>query len=74
MSPRTGERNEQGPRIRVDRDRCVGGGMCALVAPEIFTQDNDGLNEIIEGREKSDGPAVREAMRACPVQAITVGA
>jgi ferredoxin len=47
--------------------------MCALVAPEVFTQDDDGLNEIIEGREHSDGPAVREAMRACPVRAITVG-
>jgi ferredoxin len=47
--------------------------MCALVAPEVFTQDDDGLNEIIEGREHSDGPAVREAMRACPVRAFTVG-
>ncbi|GGS43491.1 ferredoxin [Streptomyces violaceus] len=72
MSPHTDEAGRESARIRVDRDRCVGGGMCALVAPDVFTQDDDGLNKIIEGQEYSDGPAVREAMRACPVQAINV--
>ncbi|MEV1092382.1 ferredoxin [Streptomyces microflavus] len=73
MSPRTDASGEERVRIQVDRDRCVGGGMCALVAPEVFTQDDDGLNEIIEGQEHSSGSAVREAIRACPVQAIRIG-
>ncbi|MFD5186471.1 ferredoxin [Streptomyces sp. NPDC058372] len=72
MSPRTEELGEERAQIQVDRDRCVGGGMCALVAPDVFTQDDDGLNEIIAGQEHSSGSAVREAIRACPVQAIRI--
>ncbi|MER7620209.1 ferredoxin [Streptomyces sp. NPDC126503] len=27
--------------VRVDRERCVGSGMCALTAPTVFDQDDD---------------------------------
>ncbi|KOV57749.1 ferredoxin [Streptomyces sp. MMG1121] len=48
--------------------------MCALTVPGVFTQDDDGLSEILPGREDGAGePLVREAVRACPVQAIAVG-
>ncbi|MEV0125703.1 ferredoxin [Streptomyces sp. NPDC050703] len=58
--------------IHVDRDRCVGAGMCALTAPGVFTQDDDGFSEVIPGREDGAGdPMVKEAVRACPVRAIT---
>lgn len=58
--------------IHVDQDRCVGAGMCALTAPAVFTQDDDGFSEVIPGREDGGGdPMVKEAVRACPVQAIT---
>ncbi|MGV2920451.1 ferredoxin [Streptomyces alfalfae] len=61
--------------IHVDRDRCVGAGMCALTAPAVFTQDDDGFSEVIPGREDGGGdPMVKEALRACPVQAITLAA
>ncbi|MEK0097279.1 ferredoxin [Streptomyces sp. NPDC056002] len=60
-------------RIRIDKDSCVGAGMCALTAPNVFTQDDDGFSEVLEGREDGAGdPLVREAARACPVRAITV--
>ncbi|MFI7320050.1 ferredoxin [Streptomyces venezuelae] len=59
--------------IHVDKDRCVGAGMCALTAPGVFTQDDDGLSEVLPGRQDGGGdPLVREAVRACPVQAISV--
>ncbi|MEU6823286.1 ferredoxin [Streptomyces atriruber] len=59
--------------IHVAKDRCVGAGMCALTAPGIFTQDDDGLSEVLPGRQDGGGdPLVREAARACPVQAISV--
>ena len=62
-----------GTVIRVDHDRCVGAGMCALTAPGVFTQDDDGFSEVIRGREDGGGdPLVKEALRACPVQAITI--
>ena len=31
-------------KIEVDVDRCVGAGMCALTAPAVFTQDDDGFS------------------------------
>ncbi|MEU5096483.1 ferredoxin [Streptomyces sp. NPDC020996] len=60
-------------RIDIDRDLCIGAGQCALAAPEVFTQDDDGLSALRPGREDGGGdPMVREAARACPVGAVTV--
>ncbi|MFE0377070.1 ferredoxin [Streptomyces inhibens] len=60
-------------RITIDQDVCIGAGQCALTAPEVFTQDDDGFSALLPGREDGAGdPLVREAARACPVQAITV--
>ncbi|MFG2478992.1 ferredoxin [Streptomyces fagopyri] len=59
--------------IAIDKDVCIGAGQCALTAPSVFTQDDDGFSEVLPGREDDDGgPLVREAARACPVGAITV--
>ncbi|WP_037851153.1 ferredoxin [Streptomyces sp. NRRL S-340] len=60
-------------RIDIDKDRCIGAGQCALAAPGVFTQDDDGFSTLLPGREDGGGdPMVREAARACPVAAITV--
>ncbi|MEW2576552.1 ferredoxin [Streptomyces syringium] len=60
-------------KIGIDTDTCIGSGQCALTAPGVFTQDDDGFGEVLPGREDGAGePLVREAARACPVQAITV--
>lgn len=59
--------------IGIDKDRCIGAGQCALTAPGVFTQDDDGFSELLPGREDGAGsPLVREAARACPVGAISV--
>ncbi|WP_225825845.1 ferredoxin [Streptomyces naphthomycinicus] len=59
--------------IDIDTDVCIGAGQCALAAPNVFTQDDDGYSAILPGREDgADDPMVREAARACPVSAITV--
>ncbi|MFI0150105.1 ferredoxin [Streptomyces lydicus] len=60
-------------RITIDSNVCIGAGQCALTAPEVFTQDDDGFGALLPGREDGAGdPLVREAARACPVQAIAV--
>lgn len=59
--------------IDIDKDVCIGAGQCALAAPGVFTQDDDGYSTLLPGR--ADGgtdPMAREAARACPVAAITV--
>ncbi|MEU7023877.1 ferredoxin [Streptomyces sp. NPDC046203] len=62
-----------GTGIRIDTDRCVGAAMCALNAPEVFTQDDDGVSRLLPGgAERARDTAVREAARVCPVQAITL--
>jgi ferredoxin len=61
-------------RVTVDRECCIGAGMCVLTAPEVFDQDEE------EGRVVlllPDPPeelhdAVRRAERLCPSGAITV--
>ncbi|MBW8816677.1 MULTISPECIES: ferredoxin [unclassified Streptomyces] len=59
--------------IDIDRDACIGAGQCALAAPGVFTQDDDGFSTLLPGREDGGGdPMAREAARACPVTAITV--
>ncbi|MEU9115075.1 ferredoxin [Streptomyces sp. NPDC048483] len=60
-------------RIAIDQDSCIGAGQCALTAPGVFTQDDDGFSQVLPGREDGAGdPLAREAARACPVQAITL--
>ncbi|MFF7356800.1 MULTISPECIES: ferredoxin [Streptomyces] len=60
-------------RIDIDKDVCIGAGQCALTAPGVFSQDDDGYSTLMPGREDGAGdPMVREAARACPVGAITV--
>ncbi|MFF9102720.1 ferredoxin [Streptomyces rubrogriseus] len=60
-------------RIDIDKDICIGAGQCALTAPGVFAQDDDGYSTLRPGREDGGGSAlVREAARACPVGAITV--
>ncbi len=60
-------------RIDIDTDVCIGAGQCALTAPKVFTQDDDGFSTVLPGREDGAGdPMVREAARACPVGAIRV--
>ncbi|TJZ54438.1 ferredoxin [Streptomyces piniterrae] len=60
-------------RITIDQDVCIGSGQCALTAPSVFTQDDDGFSEVLPGSEDGGGdPMVREAVRACPVGALSI--
>lgn len=60
-------------RISIKDDVCIGSGQCALTAPGVFTQDDDGFSVVLPGRADGGGdPMVREAARACPVQAISL--
>ncbi|MER5766479.1 ferredoxin [Streptomyces sp. NPDC001985] len=65
--------SREGLRVEVDREVCIGAGMCALTAPEVFTQDDDGLSELLPSWTAArQEHRVREAVRLCPVRAITV--
>ncbi|NLB23733.1 MAG: ferredoxin [Clostridium sp.] len=54
----------------VDRDLCIGCGLCPSIAPEIFEMDDEGKAIVLV--EETDDAAAQEAADACPVGAITV--
>lgn len=62
--------------LRVDRERCIGAGMCVLTAPEVFDQgEDDGLVLLVESPPAPEHEAgAREATRVCPSGAIWVDA
>lgn len=62
-----------GLRIVADRDRCIGAGMCALLAATVFDQDDaDGQVLLLAAAPREDHAAVREAVAVCPSGALTL--
>ena len=62
-------------KVRVDPDRCQGHTLCAMIAPDVFALDDvDGHSTpIIDGDIPADlQEKVREAVRSCPEQAISI--
>ncbi|MEU7832941.1 MULTISPECIES: ferredoxin [unclassified Nonomuraea] len=57
-------------RVRVDMALCQTHAQCVFAAPEVFALSND--DELVYDAMPADahGPAIEEAARACPVQAI----
>ena len=55
--------------VYVDRDGCIGCGVCAQICPDVFQLDEEGLSKVIA---KPDGfeDQVNEAADTCPVEVI----
>ncbi|MBL1082479.1 ferredoxin [Streptomyces actinomycinicus] len=60
-------------RVSTDRDRCVGSGQCALLSPEVFDQDADGLVVVLrESPAEELRGEVLQAVDLCPSRTIRV--
>lgn len=57
-------------KIKVDKDLCIGCGLCATIAEKTFRLNGEGKAEVIE-KAKDEEKKVLEAIDSCPVQAIT---
>jgi ferredoxin len=59
-------------RVEGDRETCMGYGNCVLVAPDLFTVDEEGLvvvkAELVDDAELE---AVRRAEYDCPTDSIS---
>lgn len=56
---------------RIDRDACIGCGLCQGINPEIFEMDEDNLARVIKNDfTKTDLEDLDEAIESCPVGAI----
>ncbi len=55
--------------VTVDRELCIGSGMCVVYAEHTFVHDDEAKAVVLEG---SSDPidAIRVAVEACPVSAL----
>lgn len=61
-------------KAKVDKDTCIGCGLCPSICPEVFEMDDDGLaHTIVDAVPDSVEDEAKEAEESCPVNAITVG-
>lgn len=57
----------------VDRDLCIGCGLCEETCPEVFRLAEDGLAHVIDEDPPAEAYADMEAAaEVCPTAAITV--
>lgn len=61
-------------KIKADREVCVGAGMCALTAADLFDQDDeDGRVVVLRAEPAAEqADAAREAVELCPSGALSV--
>ena len=58
--------------ITVDRDRCMGSGMCLVYAPGTFEHDEHTKAIVVDSAKKDTIEAIRTAVEACPTGALTL--
>lgn len=60
--------------IEIDRERCVGAGMCVLTAPQVFDQsDADGRVMVLDRSAAAErSKTVENAVALCPSQALSI--
>ncbi|MGI6720028.1 MAG: ferredoxin [Anaerovoracaceae bacterium] len=59
-------------KATIDRDGCIGCGVCADTCPEVFRMADDGLAEVYAEVTSETLASAREAEESCPVSVITV--
>lgn len=55
----------------VDPDICIGCGLCAGMADEVFRMNDDGKSEAYDSVSDKNKDKVQEAIDSCPVAAIS---
>lgn len=56
--------------VVVDRETCIGSGLCRSAAPAVFTPDSDG--KTVASSPIMPDDTVLDSAEMCPVEAITV--
>ena len=60
-------------KIHINKDACIGCGMCVMEHPEYLVFDENGQAEPV-GKEvtKEDKMSLLESVEKCPTEAITI--
>ncbi len=57
----------------VDKDGCIGCGVCVEICPQVFEMDSDNKSQVICDPVPDDAvSSAKEAAESCPVSVITV--
>lgn len=57
----------------VDKDLCVGCGLCEAICPKVFKMNDIGVAEAVETElDNSTVEDIKNVQQQCPVEAITV--
>ena len=59
-------------KAEVDKDKCIGCGLCEATCPEVFRLNNDISEVIVDTVPPEAGETCRQAVDNCPVQAISL--
>ncbi|MDT8717282.1 ferredoxin [Clostridium sp. 19966] len=60
-------------KAEVDKDTCIGCGLCPSVCPSVFDMGDDGKAEsVVDTVPSDDEDSAKEAESSCPVNAISV--
>jgi ferredoxin len=60
-----------GMKLSIDYDCCTGHGRCYEVAPDLFTDNDEGYGEVtVESPDESQLDAARLAVNTCPERAV----
>ncbi|GFZ34129.1 ferredoxin [Clostridium zeae] len=60
-------------RAEVDKDTCIGCGLCPSICPEVFDMEDDGKAAAVNPDVPTEvEDSAKEAEEGCPVNAIAV--
>jgi len=54
--------------VKINKEKCIGCGLCPTICPEVFKMGNDG-KAMVKAQKKL--PCVKQAIEDCPVSAIS---
>lgn len=56
---------------KINKETCIGCGTCESICPEVFKVGDEGKAEVLPGDHAALKDKIKEAVEACPVEAIT---
>lgn len=60
-------------KTRIDRETCIGCGLCPSIAPDVYEMGDDGkAHEMSEKVPEGSESSAQEAADSCPVSAIKI--
>lgn len=54
--------------IKIDKNKCLGCGVCTSICPQVFEMNKDGKAKV---KAQKNLPCVKEAISSCPNEAIS---